>query len=131
MKKDQSELCQGVISPFSKDIIMAIIKGTCGNFPREALDPSAHLLSLILRKMDPEEAENTVTLATNKEWMQLGDKGKHVMVSTLGKCAQGAVNVSLMMTLFEDIWNMHQSDDNGTKSLVGGDIMTKFVEKYS
>ena len=131
MHGECSHKCKSIFAPLRDDLVTKIIHGTCGNFPREVLDPAATLLHLILTNMLAAEAEHAVTNATSKDCLRLGDQGRHVIISTLGKCAQGAGNVSLMMDLFDDIWTMHQGDDNGCESLAGGDRVEQFAKKYS
>lgn len=130
MNEKCNKICQDVFAPLCDEIVIKIIHGTCGNFPREVLDPAANLLFLILRNMVAVEAERTVTVATSKDCLRLGDEGRNTIISTLGKCAQGSGNLSLMMDLFDDVWTMHQSEENGSESVAGGDHVKKFAQKY-
>jgi hypothetical protein len=113
------------------ELITKIIHGTCGNYPREVLDPAANLIYLILRNMVTTEAERIITIATSKDYLRLGEQGRHSVVSTLGKCASASCNVHLIMDLFDDVWTLHQSDESGCESVAGGDHVKKFAQKYN
>jgi len=119
-----------IFAPLSDELVTKIMYGTCGNFPREVLDPAASLLHLLLKNMVVAEAERAVITATSKDYLRLGDKGRQVVLTTLGKCALGTANTSLIMDLFDDIWTMHQIED-GCESFVGGDLVKQFQHKYS
>lgn len=131
MSGDCVELCQGVVSPFFGEIVIKIMHGICGNFAREVLDPAANLLFFLLKQSNVNEAESSISIVINQTCTQLGDPMRNVFISILRKCSQDIESVSSLMSLFDDIWLMYQSEDNGNGSLASGDFITKFLEKYS
>lgn len=112
-------------------MITKILHGVCGNFPREVLDPAATLLCLLLQNTEAIEAEQFVSNSIKEDFVRLGDPGRNIIMTTLGKCAQGKSSISLAMNLFDDVWTLHQNLDNKFASAAGGDVAKKFIEKYS
>ncbi len=121
--------CKNTLAPLLEDLILRIIHGSCGHFPREVLDPAASVLNLILKGMPTADAERVVKYASGQEFFRLGNEGAQIFISILGKCAQSLTNVSLMMDIVEDVWTIHQTYSN-TETIGGGDCVNKFVGKY-
>jgi len=110
-------------------LISTLIYGACGIFPREALDPAANLLYSVLRSTPSEEAGRSAIAAVQRESFVLGDQARNATIITLGKCAQGRAPMSLVMDLFEDLWEIHQNDDTGG-TVAGSDVVVQFAQKY-
>jgi len=110
-------------------LISTLIYGACGMFPREALDPAADLLHSVLQITPSEEAGRSVIAAVQKESFVLGEQARNATIITLGKCTQAATTISLLMELFEDLWELHQNDDAGG-SVSGSDAVVQFTQKY-
>lgn len=117
------------MAPLLEDLIMRIIHGACGHFPREVLDPAASVLNLILKEMVATEAERVVKFATSQSYFRLGNEATQIFIAILGKCVQSSSSVSMMMDLFEDTWTIHQTYSSN-ESIVDGDHVKKFIEKY-
>lgn len=110
-------------------LISTLIYGACGIFQREALDPAASLLYSVLRSTPSEEAGRSAIAAVQRESFVLGDQARNATIITLGKCAQGRAPMSLVMDLFEDLWEIHQNDDTGG-TVAGSDVVVQFARKY-
>ena len=109
-------------------VVNSTVAGACGLYPREVLDPAASLLSLFLQVASPEEAESVATASLQQGVFKLGDDAKRAVLVVLGKVAQGRGDPSLLMEVFETLWNLHQGEDAHT--FAGGDAVAKFVRKY-
>jgi len=110
-------------------LISTLIYGACGIFLREALDPAANLLYSVLRSTPSEEAGRSAIVVVQRESFVLGDQARNATIIALGKCAQGRAPMSLLMDLFEDLWEIHQNDDTGG-AVAGSDVVVQFARKY-
>jgi len=116
------------IDHIRRSVVDSTVAGACGIYPREVLDPAASLLSVFLQVSSPEEAESAATASLQQGMFKLGDDAKRAVLVVLGKVAQGRGDPSLLMEVFETLWNLHQGEDAHT--FVGGDAVAKFVRKY-
>mmetsp|Transcript_5201 Transcript_5201/g.5922 ORF Transcript_5201/g.5922 Transcript_5201/m.5922 type:complete len:294 (-) Transcript_5201:712-1593(-) len=130
LQKTVSTECRNVISHLFDEIVATLILGACGNLPREALDPAATLLHCILKSSSVVEAESMLNQAMSQDCFRLGDHPRKVAMITIGKCTHGDKSLSLLMDLFDDMWTMHQTDDNGSGAAAGGDHLRLFTQKY-
>jgi len=130
LQKTVSTECRNVISHLFDEIVATLILGACGNLPREALDPAATLLHCILKSSSVVEAESMLNQAMSQDCFRLGDHPRKVAMITIGKCTHGDKSLSLLMDLFDDMWTMHQTDDNGSGVAAGGDHLRLFTQKY-
>lgn len=111
------------------NLILILIRGSCGTFPREVLDPAGNVLHSILLSTEAARAEQSCTEALEGETFRLGDDAKRATLLTLGKGAQGTISSSVMMDLLDDLWTMHQNDVTGVTA--GGDAVLAFTKKYN
>lgn len=116
------------IDHIRRSVVNSTVAGACGLYPREVLDPAASLLSVFLQVSSPEEAESAATASLQQGVFKLGDDAKRAVLVVFGKVAQGRGDPSLLMEVFETLWNLHQGEDAHT--FAGGDAVAKFVRKY-
>ena len=109
-------------------VVNSTVAGACGIYPREVLDPAASLLTVLLQASTPEEAERSVTTSLQQGMFKLGDDAKRAVLLVLGKVAQGRGDSSLLMEVFDTLWDLHQGEDAHT--FAGGDAVARFVAKY-
>ena len=116
------------IAHFRGTVVNSTIAGACGIYPRELLDPAASLLAALLKASTPEEAEASATASLQRGMFKLGDDAKRAVLVVLGKIAQGRGDSSLLMEVFDTLWDLHQGEDAHT--FAGGDAVARFVAKY-
>lgn len=109
-------------------VVNSTVAGACGIYPREVLDPAASLLATILQASTPEEAEASATASLQQGMFKLGDDAKRAVLIVLGKIAQSRGDSSLLMEVFDTLWDLHQGEDAHT--FAGGDAAARFVAKY-
>lgn len=121
--------CIEAVNPYRAELVTTLIHGSCGVFPREALDPVGTLLHSILKTTPIAEAENICTQALQAEKFRLGDEAKRAALSVLGKTVQNTIAPSVVMDLLDDLWTLHQNDEVGVM-VAGGDTILSFTERY-
>jgi len=117
------------VQPLREELIIALIAGACGLFPREVLDPAGSLLHSILKSTEASDAERICISAVQKESFRVGDNARHTVLLTLGRGTQGTIAASVLMDLLDDLWSMHQNDETGG-TIAGGDTILSFTKKY-
>ena len=108
------------------EIVQLTVVGSCGVFLREVLDPAASLLSVALHTASPQDAEVAVTAALSQDAFKLGIQAKQALLVVLGKIAQEKIDSTVLMDVFEQIWDLHQGQD--ASSVAGGDAVDRFVK---
>ncbi len=122
------------VQPLREELIIALISGACGLFPREVLDPAGSLLHSILISTEANDVQRNDTQrichsAVQKETFRVGDNARHSVLLTLGRGTQGTIAASVLMDLLNDLWSMHQNDETGG-TIAGGDTILSFTKKY-
>lgn len=118
-----------IINPFRSELIQVLMNGSCGIFPREILDPVGMLLVSILKTTFPNESEQLCVKALSSDAFRLGDDAKNEVLVILRKCWQASITPNAIMDMLDDIWILHQNDENGD-TVVGGDAILRFIKKY-
>jgi len=118
----------GAITRVRRVVILTLVTGICGIFPREVIEPAAGLLAVILKISPPEEAEASSVEALGQEQFRMGDEAREASLHVLANCARGTCPLSTLTEFADDLWQLHQCDDTG--AVAGGDEVIRFAKKY-
>jgi hypothetical protein len=119
------EVFQGV----RQSAICSLVAGACGFLHPTTLDPSAALMYSMLRTCSPETAQLCCEAALQQAAFQLGETSKELVLIFLGRCSTGELPSSALMDLFEDLWKLHQVEENA--SISESDLVLRFAEQYA
>ena len=122
----QNVRCQALLCSMQGSLITSLISGAFGSFPREILDPAANLLFVVLQQTPPDVAEFASTAALGNAKFLLGDSARVATLTAIGKCKKGCQPVSFMMSLFEELWRIHDTGEN----VASGDAVMQFTKKF-
>ena len=109
--------------------ICSLVAGACGFLHPTTLDPSAALMYSILRTCPPETARVYCKVALQQAAFKLGETSKAIVLTFLGRCSTGELPSSALMNLFEDVWELHQVEENA--SISESDLVLRFAEQYA
>jgi len=120
------------IGPFISDLISKVrvpiaerlIRGTCGSFSVEIIDPAALLFFQLLKTTQQVYHESLLVTALRQERFRLGDEARIISLKVLSNAADSIV----VMDFMQDLWYMHESDDTG--SVAGGDAIKRLERKF-
>lgn len=111
------------------DVLGNAITSTCvGMSPSDVLELLTKLMQVILKFSNWSEVEPTVSAALGIGQFQLGDEARLVALQAFKKSAESEYTTANFAKIVADMWNLHQTDDNG--SIAGGEAVLDFVERY-
>lgn len=124
----EEQIVERVMVGVRQNTISMLLAGACGGLHPTTLDPGASLLYSFLRLSPPDAAEMCCEAALLQSSFKLGIACKEIVLSFLGRCSKGDLPSSALMNLFEDLWKLHQVEENS--SISESDVVLQFAEQY-
>ena len=128
VKSVEQQIVERVMEGARQNIVSMLVAGACGGLHPTTLDPGASLLYSFLRLSPPDAAEMCCEAALLQSSFKLGNASKEIVLAFLLRCSKGNLPSSALMILFDDLWKLHQVEENA--SISESDVVLQFAEQY-
>ena len=119
-------ITESIKAAVQKDILSTIVTVSC--VQPEVLGPMTSLLEIILNFSRWQDIEASVSASIDLESFQMGNEAKRVVFEAFRQSTNSKHTSPNFAKMVEEIYSMHQTDDNG--SIAGGEAVLQFIEKY-